>query len=116
MEYVNKYFFSLVIGTLLLLLIASGYFRFIVLNDYLVTYEVPCDSTMEACFIGCDDEACLDTYHYSMIERKAYAVRAQCGTSILDCSAANVCDVNEKSCHLTLCDPDIEVCVTDEFN
>jgi len=80
-----------------------------VLNDYVVAYEGNCDPYTESCFIGCEDDECTEEYYYSMVQKYAPNVKAQCGVDITDCDAAYEClSEDGDQCEITYCDPVID--------
>ena len=91
-------------------LVASSYYRFIVLQDYYVLYEVSCDPYSQDCYIGCEDDLCEEEYHYALIERHAPAIHDLCGSDITDCEEAEFCAEDETDCSVMLCDPLEEEC------
>lgn len=98
-------FFPYIIVALLILLACGSYYRFMVLNDYIVSYEGECDPYAESCFVGCEDDECSAEYYYSIIERHADEVLKLCGTNVLECEAAFECQENVDLCAITYCDP-----------
>lgn len=103
-----KNFFFYTVLALLILLACASYYRFIVIDDYLVSYEAACATETESCFIGCDDDACSSEYYYSLIERPASEVFALCGENVLECEAANFCEGGSGTCTVTYCDPEMD--------
>ena len=98
---------------LLILLTGAAYVRFMVLHDYIVTYEGQCDPQTESCFIGCEDEECKQTFYFTIVEKYAANLYEQCGNDISDCELANVClPGEEESCSITYCTPSEETCST----
>jgi hypothetical protein len=80
-----------------------------VLNDYVVAYEGDCDPYTESCFVGCEDDECTEEYYYTLIEKYAPNVKAQCGTDITECDAAYECLPEDGGrCQITYCDPDVD--------
>ena len=67
-----------------------------------------CDPETQVCFIGCDDDDCIDEYYYSYITRPAPVVRSLCGEDITDCDAAYECQVDEIGCEISFCDPEAD--------
>ena len=95
---------------LFLALIGASYYRFVVLQDYYVSYEIECDPYVEECFVGCEDDACEVEYYYSLIERHAHTLYGLCGDDITDCEAATYCSEEEAECSLIMCSADEEEC------
>lgn len=102
-------FFAYTLVPLLVCVAAVSYVRFMVLNDYVVAYESDCDPYSESCFIGCEDDECVEEYYYSVIQKYAPNVEAQCGVDITDCDAAYECLPEDRGrCEITHCDPDVD--------
>lgn len=92
---------------LLVAVFAAGasYVRFVVLQEYVVSYESACDAASASCFIGCEDEECTETYHYKLMKKHARELYAQCGEDITDCAAADECGPEDNGrCSVTYCD------------
>jgi len=70
----------------------------------MVEYEKTCDSTLEKCFVGCEDDGCVKEYYYSRIQKYASDLYAECGKDITDCENANICLPNDQKCSVTYCD------------
>lgn len=105
--HLRKHFFSITVTTLLSLLIAGSFYRFIILQDYTVAYEGDCDPGSQICFVECETENCDDIYYYSVIERNAAHLYQLCGTDVTACDAAYTC-ADDSSCVEHFCDPDID--------
>ncbi len=119
MAFIKKHFLKIIIIPLLILMTGTSYYRFIVLEDYFVIYEIDCDPTEASCFIGCenDDESeCSEEYFYALIERKATELRQLCGNNVSACEEAHECAEGVAVCEITYCDPTSleEVCVSKE--
>jgi hypothetical protein len=108
----NKYFRDYIVFFILAILVivtgVASYYRFMIKHDYVVIYEGECDSSMEQCFIGCNDDACIEKYYYSKMQKYAPDLYAECGEDITDCEAASVCLQGDKKCSITYCDPIID--------
>ncbi len=86
---------------------STSYYRFVVLDDYLVSYEGECDPYEQICFIGCEDDECTSEYYYSQVEKYAPNVFEQCGEDITDCENAYVClPEDDEKCNITFCNPE----------
>lgn len=112
--FLRNHFFSITIFVLFVLLLGGSYVRFMVQQDYLVSYEGDCDPHTESCYEGCEDDACTETYYYSVIERQAAELYALCGPDISECDAAYECEPGVAICSISYCDPEEEgedVCV-----
>lgn len=103
--FLKKHLLWLTIGPLLLFMIIVSYVRFVVLTDYLVSYEAICDPQAQSCYVGCDNEDCSENYYYAIITRHANEIEALCGKDISDCSAADTCSADEEQCAVEYCDP-----------
>lgn len=109
--FIQKNLLTLLVTPLLILLVAGSFYRFIILRDYYVTYEIQCDPTSESCYLRCEDEACTNPYYYAYIEKYAATVYGQCGNDITDCAAAYSCLPEDKdNCTITYCNPMTEDC------
>jgi len=73
-----------------------------------VSYEGECDPKMELCFIGCENDECTKEYYYTMVQKYAPDVYAQCGEDITDCVEASVCLPSDRECSITYCDPKVD--------
>ena len=65
--------------------IGASFVRFIILNDYLVSYEGTCDPYTQNCFIGCEDDECAQVYYFNRVQKFAVNLKNQCGENITDC-------------------------------
>ena len=106
----------LVIIGLLCLTTAASYYRFIVTNDYLVSYEGSCDPENDSCFVDCEDDECTTEYYYTIVQRSATNIKALCGKDITDCEAAHTCSLNEQDCNVSYCDPEEDTDACDDIN
>jgi hypothetical protein len=100
---------------LVVLAIASSYYRYMVLHDYTVAYEGDCDPETQSCFSDCADDECTELYYFSIIERQANEIENLCGSEVTTCDAAYNC-TNVESCTITFCDPSVDgadACNTD---
>ncbi len=105
----KRHLFFYTLTFIFIITVAASYVRFIVINDYLVTYEGECDPELSSCFVGCEDEECTTSYYYAFVEKHAVDLRRQCGVDITDCPNASVClPQGDRSCSITYCDPVID--------
>ncbi len=93
---------------LIVLSAGSAYYRFIVQHDYMVTYSSDCNPARDSCYVECADKECTEEYTYSLIEKHAADVYAQCGPDITDCKEAYVCANSDTACSVTYCNPETE--------
>lgn len=114
-KFLRKYFLIIVLIPMFILCVAASYARFIVEEDYLVSYRTSCDPHTESCFTECSDEACSKPEYYQIMEKYAPDLKAQCGKDITDCEEANYCYAGESQCTLTLCDPAVDGADTCNF-
>lgn len=110
----RKNFLIYTILPLLILAGASSYYRFMVTNDFLVSYEGICDPVTESCFVGCEDDTCENVYYYTLIERDAADLVNKCGDNISNCEESNSCIATERSCSITYCDQVLDTGLCDE--
>jgi hypothetical protein len=100
------------------LAVSSSYYRFIITDDFLVSYEGFCDTSTESCFEGSyyDEECECDViYEYKYVEKKATVYKnqmTQCSSDPyidpMDCEEVNYCAQEEDDCAITYCDSEIE--------
>lgn len=105
-QHLHKHFFSYSIALLTILAVASSFYRFTFLKDYLVSYEGNCDPYTQNCFLYCEDDECTDPFYYSIIERHAAEIYARCGEDVTFCDAAYECQADAVLCSISYCDPD----------
>lgn len=105
----KKYFFSYILSSLLIFTVIVSCYRFIIISDYIVSYEIDCDPTTESCFVGCEDDECTQEYYYAVMERKAFEINSICGKDIINCDMAYYCpnDTNIE-CNLTYCNAETD--------
>ncbi len=101
---------KIVIILLMVLLTASAFYRFIIMQDYLVAYEGDCEPSTQSCFVYCEDDECIEPFYYSIIERRAYEVYEKCGADVTLCDDAYICPDNVAECEIIYCDPNSEQC------
>jgi len=102
MHHIKKYLLLYTLLPLIILMVASSYYRFMIAQDYTVGYEGYCDPYEQSCFVYCEDEACAEPFYYSWIERHAGTVHAMCGPLVTECEAAYSC-AGDASCSITYC-------------
>lgn len=124
-SFCSRYFFTLTILILLFLAILSSYFRFVVQNDYVISFEGWCDPERESCFVNSyEDEECTDPdpknclveYTYKIVEKPVKDYRDQiseCDSENpyldpMECEFAENCSDDEEECSIKYCDPDID--------
>ena len=100
-QHLRTNIFFYLIGLFLVLEIFLSFNRFIVNNDYFVSYEGSCDPYAKSCFQVCEDDEC--TYS-TKVNKYAPDVLAQCGKDIADCESASVCLLSDRECSITYCD------------
>lgn len=87
------------------LAISVSFYRFLVIRDYIVSYEGNCDPYTESCFVYCEDNECTEPFYYSTIERQANEIYERCGENVTLCDEAYECQSDVESCSITYCDP-----------
>ena len=93
----------------MVLSVGYAYERFMVMRDYTVAYEGTCDPAIQSCFVGCEDDECVDEYYYTKVQKYAVDLYAQCGPDITDCDVASACLPEDgKKCTVTFCDPVVD--------
>ena len=102
-QHLHDHIFPYVLVLFIIIAAYMSYDRFIVRGDYLVSYEGTCDPLKENCFIGCNDDACTDTYYYRVMEKYAPDLEAECGKDITDCETANRCLPSDTLCTIKYC-------------
>ncbi|MBU1292830.1 hypothetical protein KJ819_02050 [Patescibacteria group bacterium] len=100
-----------IILPLCVLAIAASFYRFMVLQDYIVTYEGACDPSAQSCYLACVDDSCSETYYYALVQKRSGDVLAQCGPDITDCEQASVCLESDRDCFIEYCDSSVDSCV-----
>jgi len=104
----REYFFYYLLLTFFLITGGFSYFRFVIQNDYVVSYEGECDPAVESCFVGCEDDGCTEEYFYSKVQKYAPDVIRECGGYVTDCPEANICFPIDQECSITYCDPETD--------
>lgn len=82
-----------------------SFVRFVVYNDYVVEYEVPCNPATEQCFVSPSDTT-GETSYYMKVQKYAPDVYAECGKDVVECAQAGVCLPTDRECSVTYCSPD----------
>ena len=113
-KYFREHFFSSILLLLVVITASASFYRFLVINDYLVLYEGICDPFTKKCFVGCENDECTQEYYYMEVEKYAPDLLAQCGKDITDCEAAIVCLPTERHCSITYCEEEIENNICDK--
>jgi hypothetical protein len=108
--HLKKYFLTYTLVPLFIISIIASVYRFMILNDYLVTYEIDCDPASTSCFVGCENEECSEEYYYQLVTREASKIESLCGVDITNCESANYCQTNEPHCVVEQCDASNNEC------
>lgn len=102
MNHFKKYILLYTILPLFILTVMATYYRIIVLQDYLVSYQLPCDLATHSCYFDSETNG-----SFYFVERRAVQLSVLCGNnSVLDCAAAAECTSGEGSCIVQFCQPD----------
>jgi len=102
----NILFYILIPATIMVVFIS--FHRFIINNDYIVSYEGVCDPMLESCFTGCADDECTEEYYYTNMQKYAADLLKECGEDITDCEEANICLPGDRDCSVIYCDSEID--------
>lgn len=86
------------------------YYKYVLAKEYKVTAQVPCDPTIESCFVyecdpeneECSDEDDPEPFFYAILQRKARFIPL-CNPSQESCEVAQ-CEEDEVECKRVLCD------------
>ena len=104
-QYFKVHTFFYVLTLFVIISIGMSFYRFIIKNDYFVSYEVVCDPYAQSCFESCEDGKCA---YYAKIQKYAPNVYSQCGKDITDCKLASVCLPGDRKCSITYCNEGID--------
>lgn len=102
----KDYFFSLILVASIIVVSIFSFYRFIIKQDYIVSYEGKCEITSNNCFLECDNDSCTENHYYSKMQKYAPDLYNECGKDITDCANANICLPNDQKCSITYCDPE----------
>jgi len=124
MQHLTDNFLKYTLTPLFILMVSASYYRFLVLHNYLVSYEASCDPEFESCFVLCENEAVEDLalcpgdqlFYYAEIERYGEDLINLCGDSVTDCEAADYCVDWENDCTVSYCDPNTETISCDTLD
>ncbi len=116
----DNHFFLYILLLSFIVVTALTYYRFIIKRDYIVGYNIPCDSSLEKCFVDFEGEMGSEFSFYSKMEKYAPDLFKECGSNITECNEANVCLQSDRGCKKKYCDinnNDGDTCVgPDIFN
>ena len=117
----KNFIFWLILILFILGSIGATFYRIVILKDYQIMAETPCDPDTEKCFVRqiepepCaeGDTACLanppvtETDYYKIIEKKASSIEACEQTEEkANCGEALTCAEGEEDCSYTFCSAD----------
>lgn len=82
------------------------FYRYFIINNYLITNNIPCDPKTEICFyVPCTegDNTCnpAGIEYYKKIEKNAYNIKL-CDPKVDGCNPL-ICNKGEKDCVITFC-------------
>lgn len=103
-------FLKLTLLPLLVLAISASFYRFFILKDYDVLYEVECDPYTESCYVWCEDDECLEPFYYNYITKSAGDLLPYCGLDITDCEESYYCLESDEVCEMEFCDSNFDEC------
>lgn len=109
MQHLKRHLLLYTILPLIVLMVATSYYRFMVIQDYIVGYEGECDPYESSCYVYCEDDDCTEPFYYSWIERNAGTLHALCGPLVTECDEAYEC-TDDPSCSISFCDSSIDEC------
>jgi hypothetical protein len=108
-NFLSKHILTVILTPAIVLTVAACFFRFFVLEDYLIAYEGDCDPETQSCYVWCEDsEDSSSCFYYSVIERHASEIAEKCDLDVSECDAAYVCQEDVEICSLSYCDPYID--------
>ena len=94
--------------TFIFFIVVITFYKVFILHDYLISYEVSCDPSVENCFIvECDQETgegcdvSDSEKYYKLVEKKEFNA-IKCPSDDSNCL---LCQKDETDCTITLCDP-----------
>lgn len=96
----SKYFL-LVICSVFLLVIVFAFYNFFIKNDYEVTKQVPCDPSVDSCFVS-DCEANDSTCDQTTTYKKITAPSKYAGSDFESFS----CETGNPNCRIITCQAD----------
>ncbi len=99
----NRFFYYFIIISIVFAICVSFY-RFIIINDYVIYYEGSCDPNTESCFESCDDEC----FYYKKVKKYAPDIYSECGKDITECESANICLAQDRRCSVVYCNQEID--------
>lgn len=109
--HLKRFFFAYLVVFLSVLFVAVSFFRFVYLNDFIVTYESSCDPDTESCYAGCLDDECSEGYPYKYMQKHATDITNRCDLNdIENCDAAHHCLETDTMCEVSYCAPLEEEC------
>lgn len=108
MNFLKNHPLLVVLLPLVVFVVVASFYRFLVAGNYIVEYEGACDPLTEACFVGCVDDECSESYYFTMVHKYAADVQANCGLDFSDCEEASICLPSDRECEVTYCGPDTE--------
>lgn len=101
----NKIFYTVLV-LLIVVSVATTFYKIVILKDYQIVAEVSCDQTIEKCFQYTDEESGEVSY-YKLISKKASDIVAcEATEEKLGCTEELSCVDGEENCSYTYCDPE----------
>ncbi|QQS61463.1 MAG: hypothetical protein IPN70_00810 [Candidatus Moraniibacteriota bacterium] len=92
--------------------LGATYTKYILLKDYTIQMHLPCDPSLESCFVyECEEgeENCIlsedgrELQYYKLINKKAYAFPSCEDDSVESCDEEIKCEMEEKDCEVLFC-------------
>ncbi len=99
-----------IVGLGILASIGVSFYKYVVLRDYQIFAEMPCDPAIDNCFVRTAEDNSTSTY--KLLSRQASNIPL-CDPTNINCQALT-CQPNEKNCVITTCSekdlPEGEAC------
>lgn len=90
-------------GILILTSVGATFYRYVILKDYQIIAEIPCDPAIDNCFVRTEEDG--TTTNYQTISRNASNIPL-CDPEQDETCRALVCEQGELDCEVTACTPD----------
>lgn len=103
----QEHFFSITIFLLVILFVIASFYKFIIIHDYVVSYEGDCDPGESSCYVYCETDECDEPFYYTIIERDASHLYNLCGDDVTTCNEAYTC-TDDDSCTIFFCESDVD--------
>lgn len=99
-----------IVGLAILTSIGVSFYKYVVVKNYQIFAEMPCDPTIDNCFVRTAEDNSTSTY--KLLSRQASNIPL-CDPAVETCRALT-CEPNELNCEITTCNeedlPEGEAC------